>query len=221
MTNFQTVDLGVSGGISGGVTGILGIPNGGTGGATSEEARNNLGVSYNRDVLPTDNPIFYNEEIGDNLRLQAPKIESFSVSLAGSGYTSTGEYSITDQLGNSFSIPTSFVTVSGGSVLGITPSGPSFGFGSFFKNESGITLNHTTGGTGAEIGVSTALSYINFGKDSGEPGIGFRNNNGTIQVKTNDSITSTWVNLNEGVSGINISSPSESQILVAQSSGRF
>ncbi len=166
-----------------GVSGILDIEHGGTSAGTSALARQNLGLVYNVDILSQSGPSFDNTLFGDNIFLQ-PSFFDLSVGASGSGYTA----------GTQGNIQFSPYEPIGISITGVGPSGQitswtATGDGTSFLgrgNYPDVTETWTltaTPGSGADFVVTPEINYINFGTSTGSEGIGFRNNQHTIEIK--------------------------------------
>ena len=169
--------------------GILGIPHGGTSASTSAGARQNLGLVYNVDILTATGPSFSRRMVGDNIHLR-PQTFGLSILGTGSGYV-TGDATL--QLSGFHGFNIDILTTGGsGNILTFGPS-------SVF--EQGLYPDYVAtwgvsmpGGTGASVQVTPEINYINFGISTGSDGIGFRNNYGTMEVRTNGTCAgaSTW-----------------------------
>ena len=186
-----------------GAGGILPISQGGTSGGTSEEARAHLGLCYNHmgtcypyDIMGYSQPIFRDHMLGDSIRLVSG-LSSSSVLTGGSGYDPNTVYHIISENGTS-QISVNVTTGAGGSVVSVSLTDPYNGF-PYIYNDYEADILPSLGDT-ARIGISAAPSYINFGMSYGESGIGFRNSNGSIEVRNSSAALWERVNIRFGVS---------------------
>ena len=167
-----------------GVSGILPITHGGTSGSTSIEARENLGLVYNVDILSQSGPSFDQTLFGDNIFLQ-PSFFEISIGASGSGY-STGSVLLT--LSPYDNIPIEITVDGAGGISGFTATegGSSYLARGNFPDTTETWSVTGGGGSGASFSVVPEINYINFGVSTGDDGIGFRNNQNVIEVKSRD-----------------------------------
>lgn len=194
--NGSSINIGLSFGelndvdFNNGVSGILGIENGGTSAGTSELARKYLGLEYNIDILSQNGPSFDNTLYGDNILLQ-PSSFSLSIGTSGSGY-STGSVLLGYENFDTIGISITSITGSGGiSTFEVNSGGISF-FGRGYYPDTIETWSVIGGGgTGSSFIVIPEINYLNFGSSfHGSHSIGFRNNLGTIELKSKEG--SCW-----------------------------
>ena len=169
-----TLGLGVS---TGAITGVLAINQGGTGGTTSVSARSNLNLEYNVDVLPVNGPSFTGLMQGSNITMLN---DGFGLSLISGGTSYTSGPLILVNPNNSLTIDTGLTfTQTGGIITTPTSSGVSL------KN-----INLLDYGTSyAVFGTSGISAYYqvtpnNINLFFGGSSLGFRDNNGILEVKT-------------------------------------
>ena len=175
--------------------GILQITAGGTSASTASGARTNLGVSYNSDIIQYREGRFQETLLGDMVRLVSPGMSAIDLVSGGTLYpdgTSTRYVQSVDLNPLYFT-----ATASGGAITGVSTISGTCGFPHLYQDLIGVSVFGTTG-TSATVNVYAKKSYINFGQTAGEDGIGFRMNNGDIEVRNQDS--STWNLVNQGLS---------------------
>lgn len=180
-----------------GAGGILPISQGGTCGNTSASARGHLGVSYSRDVMVYEDPLFRNVMVGESIRLVGG-LSGTSIYTAGSGYSPSGNHTITTPQGRDIGV--SITTGSSGEILSVTLTQPEDGFPYIY--EDFISVVNGGIGSGGSIQILADTSYVNFGVSNGEEGVGFRYYEGRVEVRTETGPTSDWeiVNHRFGVS---------------------
>ena len=186
---------------TGGTTNPLPITRGGTSAGSSVEARLNLGLSYNKDIITYSAGEFQNILSGDNIRLIGG-LSGTSIISPGSNYGSPS-YSgpcVLQVAGYNFGVS---VTIALGEVTSINSFDPPLHLA---ENISGVSLTGF-GGTGAVVDLGVCYSYLSFGVSLGdtdfENGYGIRYiGGGSVQIKSSD--TDGWVALTNkfGVSGL-------------------
>ena len=165
-----------------GVSGILSLENGGTSGSTSASARENLGLIYNVDILRQSGPSFDNNLFGDNILLQ-PSYFNITLGASGSSY-SPGAANLV--LPGYSDIGISILSVGTGGGISTFQSTQGTSFIARGNYPDFISTWSVTGvsGTGASFSVVPEINYVNFGTSYiGENSIGWRNNNGNLQIK--------------------------------------
>jgi hypothetical protein len=175
--------------------GILEISSGGTSASTASGARTNLGVSYNSDIVQYREGRFQETLLGDMVRLVAPGMSGVSLVSGGTSYPdgTSARFVYSVDLN-----PLYFTaTAAGGSITGVTTISGTCGFPHLYQDLIGVSVFGTSG-TSATVNIYAKKSYINFGQTAGEDGIGFRMNNGDVEVRNQDS--STWNLVNQGLS---------------------
>jgi hypothetical protein len=188
-----------------GAGGILPISQGGTSGNTSASARDNLGVSYSRDVMVYEDPLFRNVMVGESVRLVGG-LSGTSIYTSGSGYDASNTHTIETPQGRNITI--SITTGSSGEILSASLTQPEDGFPYIY--EDFIAEVNGGGGSGGSIQILADTSYINFGVSNGEEGVGFRYYEGRVEVRTETGSASDWeiVNNRFGVSELaDVSAP--------------
>ena len=193
--------------------GILSLSRGGTSSSTADGARTNLGVSYNSDIIQYREGRFQETLLGDMVRLVSPGMSGVSLVSGGTSYpdgTST-RYVYSVDLN-----PLYFTaTASGGSITDVSTISGTCGFPHLYQDLIGVSVFGTSG-TSATVNIYAKKSYINFGQTSGEDGIGFRMNNGDIEVKNQDS--SNWELVNKGIS---VQDLTDVNIIGSEAAGNF
>ena len=193
--------------------GILQITAGGTSASTASGARTNLGVSYNSDIIQYREGRFQETLLGDAVRLVSPGMSAVELVSGGTLYpdgTSTRYVQSVDLNPLYFT-----ATASGGAITGVSTISGTCGFPHLYQDLMGVPVFGTTG-TNATVNVYAKKSYINFGQTAGEDGIGFRMNNGDIEVRNRDS--STWNLVNQGLS---VQDLTDVNIIGSEGSGNF
>lgn len=206
-----------------GVSGILGITNGGTSGGTSSEARTNLGLEYNVDVLSAYGPSFRGDMYGNNIVL-LPSVFNFTLSNSGTSYTNGTSFEL--RYSDDIFFPINDLTTgAAGEILNPT---------SFtLSNQSGIShFDYTTTydvipnigtyGISATYNVVPEDFYLLFGGRYGtcfSDGIGFRDREGNIEIKsTRTGLGSSWRQIFplslDGLCDVHLDNPSSEEILI-------
>lgn len=202
---------------SGGTTNTLPITRGGTSAGTSGNARINLGLSYNKDIISYSAGEFQNVLSGDNIRLIGG-LSGTSIISGGSDYgssTYTGPC-VLQVAGYNFGVN---VNISSGEVVSVNSFVPPL---QLAENISGVSLTGA-GGSGAVVDLGVCHSYLSFGVSLGdtdfEKGYGIRYLPGSSLVQIKSSDTDGWVALTNkfGVSGltdVSASSPAAGDLLI-------
>lgn len=193
-----------------GIVGVLPIENGGTSANTSSQARTNLGLSYNTDILAFQNPQYNGFMNGTNVRF-APGTASVQVLTGGSGYDGLGHYVNYD--GSIINL--NVVTGSTGELCFASLDGNYYD--TLLYNQTLPVFDTEGSTTTGYVQIIPETNYINFGLSQGSDGIGFRNNQGNIEYKYNQG--SSWLEFEEYVSTISGSadvsfSPDNNNLLI-------
>ena len=197
------------------ITGILPINHGGTSASTSFDARINLGLSYNTDILYFQNPEFRGFMDGTNIRF-APETGSINVETnsMGQGYNSDNQPFI---VYNDKTLFIDVVTGTNGEILDANFSGNNYN--NLLYNSGPLEVSQVPAPTvTGYVNVVPDISYINFGLSHGEKGMGFRNNNGQIEYKNHQN--TSWMELEDfnytltGLNDVNFGVSSENNVLV-------
>lgn len=168
-----------------GVSGILPIEHGGTSAGTSIEARENLGLVYNVDILQQSGPSFSNTLYGDNIFLQ-PSYFGLSIGTSGSGYSVGSAFLQYPSAYENMNINIESVGTGGGISTFTANGGLSF-IASGDYPDTVLTWDVVQGSAiGGSFIVTPEINYINFGVSIGSEGIGFRDNHGNIEIKQSD-----------------------------------
>ena len=210
----DTTDILLTTGVT---TNPLPITRGGTSAGTSGDARINLGLSYNKDIITYSAGEFQNYLSGDNIRLIGG-LSGTSIISGGSNYGSasyTGTC-VLQAFGYNFSVG---VSITLGEVTSVNSFVPPLHLA---ENITGVSLSGS-GGSGAMVDLGVCYSYLSFGVSVGDTdfhnGYGIRyTGGGSVQIKSSDT-GSEWVALTNkfGVSGltdVSASSPTSGDLLI-------
>lgn len=203
---------------SAGVTGVLGLANGGTSGTTSASARDYLGLEYNRDILPVSGPSFTGLMYGDNISL-LPSSFGLSLVTGGSGYTSGDTIILINPDNNEqINLGITFTTGAGGVITG--PSHSSLSLRNLNLLDT-IETYEVFGapGSGASIKLTPDPFYLFFGGSTSNSALGLRDNQGVLEVKSGyTGGASVWRTIFplglDGLSDATITNPVDGDILI-------
>ena len=175
------------------ISGTLPIEHGGTSASTSSQARTNLGLSYNTDILAFQNPRYDGFMNGTNVRF-APGTASVEVLTGGTGYDGVGHYVNY----NGSTIDLNVLTGTAGEICSASLNGNYYDTLLYTQT---LPVFDTSGSTTTGyVQIVPETNYINFGLSQGSNGIGFRNNQGNIEYKYNQG--SSWLDFEQFVSTI-------------------
>ena len=201
-----------------GVCGVLPIEYGGTSGTTSLSARDYLGLTYNRDILPVSGPSFRNLMYGDNISL-LPSSFGLSLVTGGNGYTNGDNIIlINPDTSAQIDLGISFSTGTGGTI-----TGPLFKSLSIRNID---LLDKTTdyevydgSASGASFRLIPDPFYLLFGGSTRDTSIGLRDREGLLEVKSSHTgLGSSWRTIFplalDGLSDVTVANPEDNQILI-------
>ena len=218
--DFSTGNIGLCGSVMTGidfnndsVTGILSIENGGTSAGTSYQARVNLGLSYNTDILHFQNPRYNGFMKGTNV-IFSPGTGTINVLTAGTGYDGVNNY----VMYNNSPVHLNVITGSDGEICSASLQNNEYGTLLYSKILPLLDATYTGSNTGY-VQIVPDISYINFGLSQGENGFGFRNNEGIIEYKYNSTGVSwydfeNFINTVTGMNDVSFLSAEDNNILV-------
>lgn len=203
------------------VGGVLPISQGGTSANNQSDARINLGVSYNSDVISYKSGEFRDILTGDDLKFVSGGTSSVTVNSGGVGYTNgTCTRFLTGY-------PGVIVTgaASGGSITNVVSLDP---FPDITNNLYGVFLGDgvSAGANGCSINILVKRSYLNFGISRGvtdlSSGLGLRYDPDTETVQYKGTSTSDWSLLTNkfgvselfGVCSSSFTSPADGDLLI-------
>lgn len=155
-----------------GISGLLPIESGGTSASNAYDARVNLGVSYNSDVMTYQDPQFIGYMAGTDILVRPQYLSSLglSVRISGSGYDPGLSASIVLDDGGTFS--SSITTGASGDLITVTAD-------NIGGHQDYLNWNIDMTGTvqqgvneSGEVTFEAQTGYINFGQETGENGYG-------------------------------------------------
>lgn len=152
-----------------GITGVLPVESGGTSGSTSEEARENLGLKYNFDIMAYTDPEYINTMKGNDILIRPNYLKSQTLTIndSGSGYVG-GEAQVLLDNGESYTID--ITTGASGDISTAVAQNTS---GYNFLDWSGTSGSVVSGsGVDGEVTAYPQTGYINFGQQTGYSGYG-------------------------------------------------
>lgn len=195
------------------INGVLPIENGGTCASTSFDARVNLGLSYNTDILAFEDPYYNGFMRGTNVRY-APGTATIEIVHAGTGYDGVGNFINY----NGKNIFLNVITGSDGEICSASLQGNNYD--TLLYSGMSIQVHDSSAGSNTGyVNVIPEISYINFGLSQGSDGIGFRNNEGSIEYKSTGPSWlqfETFISTITGMNDVDFS-PTGNNILVYQS----
>jgi hypothetical protein len=153
-----------------GISGVLPITAGGTSASTSEKARENLGLTYNSDIMKYNDPRFVGEMKGTDILIRPYYLEDTNLTIqnSGSGYVDG----------------TVTVVLTDGSFQASVETGPSGGISvvtasSVSGHQNYLNWNVDLTGTvkqgleeSGKVKVEARTGYLNFGQETGASGYG-------------------------------------------------
>lgn len=154
-----------------GISGVLSIESGGTSASNVIDARENLGLTYNEDIMTYTDPQFVGNMYGTDILIRPYcfSASGISVTVPGDGYTSgtaslvtEGEY-----------VTVSLTTGASGEVLTVTPDS-NCGHQDFLNWNTSPQTGYILQGSEVDAMVSyePRSGYINFGQVTGSSGYG-------------------------------------------------
>ncbi len=151
-----------------GITGLLPVAYGGTSGSTAEEARENLGLTYNVDIMTHTGPEFIDTMLGNDILIRPNYLQTTNLELVntGSGYDG-GEAYVTMDDGNTFLVD---ITTGASEELVTVVAQSSSGY-NYLDWNTGNTGTVSDGVDGT-VNVDPRTGYINFGQTTGHSGYG-------------------------------------------------
>ena len=172
------------------ITGILPIENGGTCASTSSQARINLGLSYNTDILAYENPQYEGFMNGTNIRF-APSTATIEVLTGGADYDGVNNYILYD--GSTINL--NVITGTNGEICSASLNGDYYN--TLLYSQTLPVLDLSPISDTGYLRIVPETSYNNLGLSQGSEGIGLRNNEGNIEYKYNEG--SSWLEFEDFV----------------------
>jgi len=155
-----------------GISGVLPIESGGTSASSASQARINLGLSYNSDVMTYQDPQFIGEMHGTDILIRPYYLAStaLSITVDGSGYNSTDDVMIVLDSGDTF---LASITTGASEELTAVTANNSSGHQDYLNwnlSQTG-TVKQGSNETG-EVTFESRTGYLNFGQVTGYSGYG-------------------------------------------------
>jgi len=154
-----------------GIVGVLPIESGGTSASTEEDARDNLGLAYNEDIMTYNDPEFIGTMQGTDILIRPYYLaDGLSIDNQATGYS--GGIAVLNTDGEFITV--TLTTGAGGEILTATPSGGNYNYQDFLDWNSSPQTGYISQGANIDATVTyqARTGYINFGQTTGESGYG-------------------------------------------------
>lgn len=197
-----------------GIVGVLPIESGGTSASTTEDARDNLGLAYNEDIMTYTDPDFVGTMEGTDILIRPQYLASgLSINNDGSGYTS-GTATLNTE--GEF-ITVTLTTGPSGQVLTAVPTGGNYNYQNFldWNNSPQTGYISQDGNIDATVTYEARTGYINFGQTTGYDGYGIGyDGKFWFREKGQDWLNTIPFTLQDATNVIDTTDPAEGSILI-------